>query len=126
MTTLLRLRFGLQLLLLALCGISAATASAQTKTYYLYDSFDGCSGKGGTGTNWSGSNVTDTQKNIVAKLEGWSFNDGFAGYLCAWFGYSSTEIGYAITPSLDITGNGKIVFKAATPQSYIFSCNTNL
>ncbi len=114
MTTLLRLRFCLQLLLLALCGISAATASAQTTTYYLYDSFDGCSGKGGTGTNWSGSNVTDTRNNIVAKLEGWSFNDGFAGYQCAWFGYSSTEIGYAITPSLDITGNGKIVFKAAS------------
>lgn len=114
MTTLLRLRFCLQLLLLALCGISAATASAQTKTYYLYDSFDGCSGKGGTDTNWSGSTVTGIRTNIVAKLEGWSFNDGFAGSQCAWFGYSSTEIGYAITPSLDITGNGKIVFKAGS------------
>lgn len=81
-------------------------------TTLLYDSFDSCSGKGGTGSNWSVSTVTKNV--IVAKVEGWTFQDGYAGNQCAWFGYSSSEIGYAITPSLDISGNGKIEFKAAS------------
>ena len=63
---------------------------------------------------WSGSTVTGTRQEIVAKVEGWTFHDGYAGNQCAWFGYSSSEIGYAITPSLAISGNGKIVFKAAS------------
>lgn len=110
MTTLLRLRFCLQLLLLALCGISAATASAQTTKYFLYETFQDCSGVGGADGQWNTGNITATKKSIVTDHEGWTFEDGYAGKQCAWFGYSSK--GYVITPSLDITGNGKIEFKA--------------
>ena len=63
---------------------------------------------------WYTETVTGTLKDIVAKVKGWTFQDGYAGKQCAWFGYSSSEIGYAITPSLDISGNGKIEFKAAS------------
>ena len=104
----------LRALLVAACGLFVSAASAQTKTPLLYDSFDTCSGIGGTGSNWSGSTVTGTRQEIVAKVEGWTFHDGYAGNQCAWFGYSSSEIGYAITPSLNISGNGKIEFKAAS------------
>ena len=102
----------LRALLVAACGLFVSAASAQTKTPLLYDSFDTCNGRGGTGSNWSGSTVT--RQKIVAKVEGWTFHDGYAGNQCAWFGYSSSEIGYAITPSLKISGNGKIEFNAAS------------
>ena len=104
----------LRALLVAACGLFVSAASAQTKTPLLYDSFDTCNGIGGTGSNWSGSTVTGTRQKIVAKVEGWNFHDGYAGKRCAWFGYSSSEIGYAITPSLNISGNGKIEFNAAS------------
>ena len=102
----------LRALLVAACGLFVSAASAQTMTTLLYDSFDTCNGRGGTGSNWSGSTVT--RQKIVAKVEGWTFHDGYAGNQCAWFGYSSSEIGYAITPSLNISGNGKIEFNAAS------------
>ena len=114
MTNKLTFRSSLKALFVAACSLFVTAASAQTMTLFLYDTFDTCSGKGGMDAVWSGSTVTGTQQEIVAKVEGWTFHDGYAGNQCAWFGYSTSEIGYAITPSLDISGNGKIEFNAAS------------
>jgi len=84
------------------------TVKDNTDNTVFTETFDQCGGKGGNDGNWSGSIATST---LTADNTGWIFNAGYGASKCAKIGGSSTQ-GSAKTPSISLTGNGTLTFKA--------------
>lgn len=82
---------------------------APVPEYYFYESFDKCSGTGGNDDKWSGSIASNK---LEADNVGWSFVSGNGANQCARFGTGSVK-GTATTPSITISGNATLKFKAA-------------
>jgi hypothetical protein len=84
------------------------TVKDNTDNTVFTETFDQCGGKGGNDGNWSGSIATSTLK---FDNTGWKFTKGSGANKCAKFGTSSAQ-GSATTPSISLTGNGTLTFKA--------------
>lgn len=85
------------------------TGSSDDKSTDVFsETFDKCQGKGGNDDQWSG-NIASS--NLTADNEGWSFTKGLGASKCAKFGTSGDK-GSATTPSIALTGNATLTFKA--------------
>ena len=86
-----------------------------TDEYLFYESFDECDGKGGNDNLWSGSIASGE---FLPDNEGWtacSDSKGEKSYganQCAKFG-SSKKIGTVTTPTISLTSQSVLTFKAA-------------
>ena len=94
----------LPLLLCMLFSIGGGNLWAQD----FYESFDTNEGKGGNDDNWSGSIATNK---ISSDNTGWTFANGTGASQCAKFG-SSSKLGSATTPAIDMSGDLVLTFKA--------------
>lgn len=84
------------------------TGSSDDKSTDVFsETFDKCQGTGGNDGRWSG-NIASSQ--LTADNKGWSFTKGGGASKCAKFGSSSK--GSATTPSIALTGNATLTFKA--------------
>lgn len=72
------------------------------------ETFANPDGKGGNDGTWSGSVANS---DFTTDNEGWTVENAYSGKDCAKFGISS-KAGKATTPSITLTGNGVLTFKA--------------
>lgn len=79
------------------------------KSYLFYESFDKCKGTGGNDGNFS----SNTSGSISYDNEGWESTSPISAYKCALYG-SSTNVGSATTPEINIDGTYTLQFKAAS------------
>lgn len=79
----------------------------------FYESFDQCSGTGGNDDLWSGSIASAT---FVADNEGWDAPKPYGANQCAKFGTSSI-VGSATTPDIELNGAAVLTFKAGAWNS---------
>ena len=94
----------LTLMLLSVC----ATGGAQTTVFN--ETFDKCTGTGGNDDKWSGNIASSTS--TVQLDNTWSTSYAYGGYQCVKLGKSKSGQGSATTPTISLTGNGKLTFKA--------------
>ena len=91
-------------MLLSVC----ATGGAQTTVFN--ETFDKCTGTGGNDDKWSGNIASSTS--TVQLDNTWSTSYAYGGYQCVKLGKSKSGQGSATTPTISLTGNGKLTFKA--------------
>lgn len=84
------------------------TVKDNTDNTVFTETFNKCEGKGGNDGNWSGSIATST---LTVDNTGWIFNAGYGASNCVKIGGGKTQ-GSAKTPSISLTGNGTLTFKA--------------
>ncbi len=96
-----KLHLLLTLLLLAVC----ATGGAETVVFN--ETFNKCSGPGGNDNKWSDI----TSKPHFNPDNKWDAENAFGANKCARLG-KGNGLGYATTPSIKLTGNGTLTFKA--------------
>lgn len=82
------------------------------ESYFFYESFDQCSGKGGNDGNFSAS----TSGSIVYDNTGWTSPSSRQADQCALYG-SATMTGQATTPAITVDGECTLLFKAAPYSS---------
>ena len=92
------------LLVLALLAV-VGQANAQA---VFTETFDQCNGTGGNDGKWSG---TIASSELTPDNEGWTFENGSGANQCAKFG-TSKKMGSATTPSIALSGNGTLTFRA--------------
>lgn len=83
-----------------------ATGGAGDANEIFAEHFNGCEGTGGNDGSWSGSIASTT-----LSLTGWTTANGNAADGCAKFG-SGSKKGSAETPSILLTGDATLTFKA--------------
>jgi hypothetical protein len=101
------LRFLTTMLLLAVFG----TVSAQNIVFK--ETFDQVDGEGGNDGTWAGVNTGST---ITTDNVGWTFEKQKKGDKCVILG-STNAGGKAITPEINVTGNGTLTFRAGAWDS---------
>lgn len=79
------------------------------QTTVFNETFDKCTGTGGNDGNWSGNIASSTS--TVQLDNTWSTSYAYGGYQCVRLGSKSGQ-GSATTPTISLTGNGKLTFKA--------------
>lgn len=84
------------------------TGSSDDKNTVFQETFDNTTGQGGNDGLWSGS---VGQSKIMADNVGWKFTGGGGASKCVKFGTRSGQ-GSATTPSITLTGNATLTFKA--------------
>ena len=92
------------LLVLALLAVVGQTNAQVVFT----ETFDQCASVGGNDGGWEKVNPSGE---ILTDNEGWMFENGSAAYQCARFG-TAKKMGSATTPSLALSGNGTLTFRA--------------
>ena len=90
-------------MLLSVC----ATGGAQTTVFN--ETFDKCTGTGGNDDKWSGNIASSTS--TVQLDNTWSTSYAYGGDKCVKLGSSNNQ-GSATTPTISLTGNGTLTFKA--------------
>lgn len=93
------------------------------------ETFDSYAGKGGNDNVWNGSLGTDIIDATKADNSGWTFSYGYPANKCIRLGDGS-DLGYAITPSIKLTGDATLTFKAASwntknEQGILYLTSTN-
>ena len=83
-----------------------ATGGAGDDAEIFAEDFSGCTGTGGNDGSWSGSIATTS-----LSLTDWTIANGNAADGCAKFG-SGSKKGSAETPSITLTGNATLTFRA--------------
>lgn len=81
------------------------------QTQIFYESFNQCDGTGGNDDGWNGSVAGASIDTSSTDNPGWTFIRGYKGDQCAKFGTSS-DLGSAETPSIAMTGDATLTFKA--------------
>lgn len=76
--------------------------------YIFYESFDGCTGKGGNDGLWNGSVASAA---FLPDNDGWNGNKMYGAYKCAKFG-SSQYVGQVSSPSFTLNGEATLSFLA--------------
>ena len=94
----------LTLLLLSVCTVGGA------QTTVFNETFDQCNGTGGNDGKWSDNIASSTS--TVQLDNTWSTSYAYGGYQCVKLGKSKSGQGSATTPTISLTGNGKLTFKA--------------
>lgn len=94
----------LTLLLLSVCTVGGA------QTTVFNETFDKCTGTGGNDGKWSGKIAAST---TTVKLDNttWITSYAYGGDKCVKLGSSNYQ-GSATTPTISLTGNGTLTFKA--------------
>lgn len=94
----------LTLLLLSVCTVGGA------QTTVFNETFDHCNGTGGNDGKWSGKIAAST---TTVKLDNttWITSYAYGGNKCVKLGTSKGQ-GSATTPTISLTGNGTLTFKA--------------
>ncbi len=88
-------------------GTVSFSFSIVDSTPLFYESFDGCSGKGGNDGNFINMGVNPVGKgNLITDNDGWTGNGGGASK-CALFSDAAT------TPTFNINGQAEMTFSAA-------------
>lgn len=77
----------------------------------FYESFDKCNGTGANDGNWANTVANDPKK-FVPDHEGWYAEASYGGSKCAKFG-ASKKSGVAMTPTIALTDQATLTFKAA-------------
>ncbi|MCI6838688.1 MAG: M6 family metalloprotease domain-containing protein [Prevotella sp.] len=90
-------------------GSSSDNPAVKPDGAAFYESFDGCSGKGGNDNQWSG-NLGSGKPSF--DNTGWTYNYGYASDQCVRLGKSGNG-GNATTPSFTVSGKARLTFKAA-------------
>jgi hypothetical protein len=80
------------------------------QTTVFNETFDKCTGTGGNDDKWSGNIASSTS--TVQLDNTWSTSYAYGGYQCVKLGKSKSGQGSATTPTISLTGNGKLTFKA--------------
>lgn len=95
----------LTLLLLSVCAVGGA------QTTVFNETFDHCNGTGGNDGKWSNNAASAT---TTVKLDNttWSTSYAYGGDKCVRLGKSKNGQGSATTPTISLTGNGTLTFKA--------------
>ena len=81
-----------------------------TGNYLFYESFDQCEGTGGNDDYWSGQGTASGA--FSPDNEGWAADSKAGANQCAKFG-SSKKIGTVTTPTISLTSQSVLTFKAA-------------
>lgn len=97
----------LHILLTLLLAMIFTSGGAQTVLFN--ETFDKCIGTGGNDGKWSGS-IADSDF-VPDNGTGYDADNNYGANKCAKFGASS-KLGYYTTPSIKLTGNGTLTFKA--------------
>lgn len=82
-----------------------------TGDYLFYESFNKCDGTGGNDDQW-GSSVAGKADDFIPDNDGWEALASYGGYQCARFG-ASKKLGIATTPTIQLTNQSTLTFKAA-------------
>jgi hypothetical protein len=105
------------ILVLALFAV-VEQASAQSAVFT--ETFANCAGTGGNDNTWSGISgntaLTDDNFDTYADNAGWTASTAYVGSGCIYVGKSKAA-GSVTTPSISLTGNGTLTFKAGAWSS---------
>lgn len=82
-----------------------------TGDYLFYESFNKCDGTGGNDDQW-GTSVAGKADDFIPDNDGWEALASYGGYQCARFG-ASKKLGIATTPTIQLTNQSTLTFKAA-------------
>lgn len=97
--------------LILIVALLALVGQVSAQTAVFTETFDKCNGTGGNDGKWSsingGSDISDTYTDNA----GWNATKGYVASKCARFGTSKNQ-GSVTTPSISLTGNGTLTFKA--------------